>query len=160
MTKAKQPETTTEVQLFADGACSGNPGPGGWAFVLRHPASGKELQRSGGERETTNNRMEMTAVIRGLEALKRPSRGRGGHRQRVRGQGAHRVAAEVESQRLAPPRRGPLGDGQERRSVAAAWMSCWQSTASRSPTSAATRATSKTSAATPWPSPRTRSIFR
>ena len=65
---------TPEVQLFTDGACSGNPGPGGWAFVLRHPASGKELEGSGGERETTNNRMEMMAVIRGLEALKRSSR--------------------------------------------------------------------------------------
>jgi len=62
-----------EVQLFTDGACSGNPGPGGWAFVLRHPASGKELTRSGAQRETTNNRMEMLAVIRGLEALKRPT---------------------------------------------------------------------------------------
>ncbi len=62
-----------EVQLFTDGACSGNPGPGGWAFILRHPASGKELEQSGGERETTNNRMELTAVVRGLEALKRPS---------------------------------------------------------------------------------------
>lgn len=61
-----------EVQLFADGACSGNPGPGGWAFLLRHPATGKQLERSGAERETTNNRMELTAVIRGLEALKRP----------------------------------------------------------------------------------------
>jgi ribonuclease HI len=64
---------THEVQLFADGACSGNPGPGGWAFILRHPASGKELEKSGGERETTNNRMELTAVIRGLESLKRPT---------------------------------------------------------------------------------------
>jgi ribonuclease HI len=63
---------TVEVQLFCDGACSGNPGPGGWAFLLRHPASGKELERSGAERQTTNNRMELTAVIRGLEALKRP----------------------------------------------------------------------------------------
>jgi ribonuclease HI len=63
-----------EVQLFTDGACSGNPGPGGWAFLLRHPASGKEMERSGGQRETTNNRMELTAVIRGLEALKRPAR--------------------------------------------------------------------------------------
>lgn len=63
-----------EVQLFTDGACSGNPGPGGWAFILRHPASGKELQRAGAERETTNNRMELLAVIRGLEALKRPTR--------------------------------------------------------------------------------------
>ena len=63
-----------EVQLFTDGGCSGNPGPGGWAFVLRHPASGKELERAGAERDTTNNRMELTAVIRGLAALKRRSR--------------------------------------------------------------------------------------
>ena len=61
-----------DVQLFADGACSGNPGPGGWAFVLRHVKSGKEKEASGGEPETTNNRMELLAVIRGLEALKRP----------------------------------------------------------------------------------------
>ena len=61
-----------EVQLFTDGACSGNPGPGGWAFILRHSASGKEKQLAGAERETTNNRMELTAVIRGLQTLKRP----------------------------------------------------------------------------------------
>jgi len=67
-------DQTPEVQLFTDGACSGNPGPGGWAFILRHPATGKEIESSGGERETTNNRMEMMAVIRGLEALKRPTR--------------------------------------------------------------------------------------
>jgi len=67
-------DDSPEVQLFTDGACSGNPGPGGWAFILRHPATGKELESSGGERETTNNRMEMMAVIRGLEALKRPAR--------------------------------------------------------------------------------------
>jgi ribonuclease HI len=71
MKKSRSEEPLTEVQLFADGACSGNPGPGGWAFVLRHPATGKELVRSGGEPETTNNRMELMAVIRGLEALKR-----------------------------------------------------------------------------------------
>ena len=71
----KKPQTGihSEVQLFADGACSGNPGPGGWAFILKHPGSGKELEKSGGQRETTNNRMELTAVIRGLEALKRPA---------------------------------------------------------------------------------------
>jgi len=62
-----------EVQLFTDGACSGNPGPGGWAFILRHPASGKEVEHSGGEAQTTNNRMELTAAVRGLEMLKRPS---------------------------------------------------------------------------------------
>lgn len=61
------------MHLFTDGACSGNPGPGGWAFILRHPASGKVLERSGAERETTNNRMELTALIRGLESLKKPT---------------------------------------------------------------------------------------
>lgn len=62
------------VQLFSDGACTGNPGPGGWAFILRHPASGKELERTGGAPQTTNNRMELQAVIAGLEALKTRSR--------------------------------------------------------------------------------------
>ena len=62
------------VDVFTDGACSGNPGPGGWAFLLRHLASGKEMEQSGAERETTNNRMEMTAVIEGLTALKRTCR--------------------------------------------------------------------------------------
>lgn len=61
------------VQLYTDGACSGNPGPGGWAYILRHPATGKEREASGGERETTNNRMELRAVIEGLSALKNPS---------------------------------------------------------------------------------------
>ena len=67
-------DETPEVVLFTDGACSGNPGPGGWGFILRHPSTGKEIESSGGEGETTNNRMEIMAVIRGLEALKRPSR--------------------------------------------------------------------------------------
>jgi ribonuclease HI len=63
-----------EVHLYSDGACSGNPGPGGWAFLLVHPATGKQLERSGGERLTTNNRMELQAAIEGLSVLKRPSR--------------------------------------------------------------------------------------
>lgn len=62
------------VHLFTDGACSGNPGPGGWAYILRHPASGAEREDSGGERRTTNNRMELLAVINGLRALTSPSR--------------------------------------------------------------------------------------
>jgi ribonuclease HI len=62
-----------EVELYTDGACSGNPGPGGWAFILRHPSSGKELEASGAEAETTNNRMELIAVVRGLETLKKAS---------------------------------------------------------------------------------------
>jgi len=67
------PPAMSEIQLYTDGGCSGNPGPGGGAFFLKHPASGKELQQSGGEPETTNNRMELLAVIRGLQTLKRPS---------------------------------------------------------------------------------------
>jgi ribonuclease HI len=71
--KTSADSSLSEVVLFTDGACSGNPGPGGWAFILRHPASEKEIERSGGEAETTNNRMELTAVVEGLSALKRPS---------------------------------------------------------------------------------------
>jgi ribonuclease HI len=63
-----------EVQLFTDGGCSGNPGPGGWAFILRHLASGTEKECSGGAPLTTNNQMELTAVVKGLEALTRPTR--------------------------------------------------------------------------------------
>ncbi len=60
------------IHLFTDGACSKNPGPGGWGYILRHPATGSEKEGSGGDPETTNNQMELTAVIRGLEAVKRP----------------------------------------------------------------------------------------
>jgi ribonuclease HI len=67
-------ESALPIELYTDGACSGNPGPGGWAYVLRDPRSGKEREESGAERETTNNRMELLAVIRGLQALKRPCR--------------------------------------------------------------------------------------
>ena len=68
------PEPPAEVTLYTDGACSGNPGPGGWAFILIHPASGKTVERSGGEPETTNNRMELQAVVEGLQMLTRPTR--------------------------------------------------------------------------------------
>ena len=60
----------TEVEIFTDGACRGNPGPGGWGAIIRAGAHEKEL--SGGEELTTNNRMELLAAIRALEALKRP----------------------------------------------------------------------------------------
>ncbi len=59
------------IDIFTDGACSGNPGPGGWGAILRQGDLEKEL--SGGEHATTNNRMEMRAVIEGLKALKKPS---------------------------------------------------------------------------------------
>ncbi len=70
----ESPQEKPFVQLFTDGACSGNPGPGGWGFILKHPASGNEKESSGGESETTNNQMEMMAVISGLEALSRSSK--------------------------------------------------------------------------------------
>ena len=61
-----------EVKIFTDGACSGNPGPGGWGAILKYGGKVKEL--SGGEENTTNNRMELTAAIKALEALKEPCR--------------------------------------------------------------------------------------
>ena len=61
-----------EVIIYTDGACSGNPGPGGWGVILEAKGQTKEL--SGGEAETTNNRMELMAAIQALEALKRPCR--------------------------------------------------------------------------------------
>jgi ribonuclease HI len=72
-----EPDSTAAadlVKLYTDGACSGNPGPGGWAFILHHPASGQTIESSGAEPETTNNRMELAGVIEGLSALKRPCR--------------------------------------------------------------------------------------
>jgi ribonuclease HI len=62
------------VKLFTDGACSGNPGPGGWAFILQHPATGHTRDGSGAELETTNNRMELAGVIEGLASIQRPCR--------------------------------------------------------------------------------------
>ena len=62
----------TLVHMATDGACKGNPGPGGWGVVIR--AGDKEKEMSGGEKLTTNNRMELMAAIKGLEALKRPCR--------------------------------------------------------------------------------------
>ncbi len=59
-----------KVDMWSDGACSGNPGPGGWAVIMRSGTAEKVL--SGGERETTNNRMEITAALEGLRALKTP----------------------------------------------------------------------------------------
>lgn len=62
--------TQQQVYLYTDGACKGNPGPGGWGVLLRYGQHEKEL--FGGEANTTNNRMELTAIIKGLSALKRP----------------------------------------------------------------------------------------
>jgi len=67
-----RPAAAQVVEIYTDGACRGNPGPGGWAATLRFADTEKEL--AGAEELTTNNRMELTAVIRALEALKRPVR--------------------------------------------------------------------------------------
>ncbi|WP_240007489.1 ribonuclease HI [Pseudaquidulcibacter saccharophilus] len=65
-----QTNNLKQVEIFTDGACSGNPGPGGWGAVLRHNGATKEI--SGGEKQTTNNRMELMAAIAALEALTQP----------------------------------------------------------------------------------------
>jgi ribonuclease HI len=66
------PPDLPEVTLYTDGACKGNPGPGGWGAILLY--EGREKELSGGNKSTTNNRMELTAVIKGLEVLKQPCR--------------------------------------------------------------------------------------
>jgi ribonuclease HI len=70
MTTTLDMNTSSEVIIYTDGACSGNPGPGGWAALLKFGSLEKEL--SGGEPQTTNNRMELTAAIKALQTLKRP----------------------------------------------------------------------------------------
>ena len=67
------PNRKPEVILFTDGACSGNPGPGGWAYILRHLGTDNNKEESGADLTTTNNQMELMAVIQGLQALKRPT---------------------------------------------------------------------------------------
>ncbi len=65
-------DALNHIELFTDGACSGNPGPGGWAYIMKHPASGKVRDAWGAEELTTNNRMELMGVIAALESLKVP----------------------------------------------------------------------------------------
>ena len=69
-----QTDTRPHIVLFTDGSCSGNPGPGGWAFILRDNSTGREIHVADGEARTTNNRMELLGVIKGLERLKEPCR--------------------------------------------------------------------------------------
>ena len=103
------------VMIHTDGACSGNPGPGGWGAILKFGEVEKELK--GGEAHTTNNRMELMAAISALEALKKPCSGRSLHRQPVCAAGHHRLDPRLEEERLAHRRQEA---GQECRAVAAA----------------------------------------
>ena len=101
--------------MFTDGACRGNPGPGGWAALLRTGA--KEREMAGGEPLTTNNRMELMAAIKGLEALKRPCRVRLHTDSTYVRDGITRWIHEVAAERLAHIRQEA---GQECRAVAGA----------------------------------------
>jgi ribonuclease HI len=76
MSETAEPANASQlpfVQIFTDGSCRGNPGPGGWAYILKHPATGTEQEASGGTALTTNNQMELQGVISGLRSLKRRS---------------------------------------------------------------------------------------
>ena len=86
--------------------CSGNPGPGGWAFILQHPASGHVRDASGAEPETTNNRMELAGVIEGLATLTRRCQVELVDRQPVRRQGYHRMVAQLEAAGMACKEKG------------------------------------------------------
>ncbi len=111
MTEVK--ESLRQVQLYTDGACSGNPGPGGWAFILRDKLTKKELEGSGGEASTTNNQMEMTAVIEGLKALKRPCRVELYSDSSYVLNGLQSWMAGLEEERLEKKGRQQIGPGQE-----------------------------------------------
>lgn len=74
MMQTRSTDSRPEVHIFTDGACAGNPGPGGWAAILREVRTGKEIELSGATLKTTNNQMEMQAVIEALKRLKKPCR--------------------------------------------------------------------------------------
>ena len=101
--------TETLVNIYADGGCRGNPGPGGWGVLMQSGENNKELW--GGEANTTNNRMELTAVIRALEALKRPTAAHIHTDSQYVAKRHQPVDPQLETQRLAYRRQET---GQER----------------------------------------------
>ena len=111
-----EPGMTPKVVIYTDGACRGNPGPGGWGAVLIFGEREREIW--GGEPATTNNRMELTAAIEALEALNRPCRVELHTDSQYVQQRHHRVAVHLEGARLA---HAEQGRGQERGPVAARW---------------------------------------
>ena len=131
------------VTVYSDGACSGNPGPGGWGAILIFGEHRKELY--GGEPLTTNNRMELIAAISALEGAEAPERRRPLHRQPVSAQRDHGLDPRLEEERLEDGRQEA---GQERRAVAAARAPCARATTCASIGSRATPDTPRTSAPT------------
>ena len=115
---------STEVELYTDGACSGNPGPGGWAFILRHAGTGKELEGSGGEEHTTNNRMELTAVIEGLQTLKRPCHVELFTDSVYVGKGHDGVDVEMETRMVGVDARKTVGSQSLIANFGRAWIGC------------------------------------
>ena len=143
-----------QVEVYTDGACSGNPGPGGWGAVLRYRFNGKvyEKELSGGDDSTTNNRMELTAFIEALRQLKEPCEVRlCSDSQYVinglqKGLGQKLAAPGLEKSRWLPcPEPGPLGTGTGAGSPAQDHLCLGQR---------ATQATRRTNAATSWPWPK------
>jgi ribonuclease HI len=106
-------DVMAEVVIYADGACRGNPGPGGWGAWLQQRAAPEGV--FGGEKLTTNNRMELTAVIEALASLKRRSTVDGLHRQRIREERHHDLDPRLEGARLEDGRQEA---GEEHRTVA------------------------------------------
>jgi hypothetical protein len=104
-----------QVEIFTDGACSGNPGPGGWGAILRYGEIEKEM--SGGEAGTTNNRMELLAAINALNALKGACEVESSHRQQICHGRHFQVDPRLEEERLED---GGEKAGEERRAVAGA----------------------------------------
>ena len=142
------PRRDAPVEVFTDGACLGNPGPGGWAAVLRRGDAEKEL--TGGERETTNNRMELTAAIRALEALKRPVAVRLHNRLALCARRDRQVARALEDQRLAHRLARP---GAQPRPVAGAGQRPRPPQGRVDMGARPRRPTPKTNAPTAWPAP-------
>ena len=144
------------MRLFTDGACSGNPGPGGWAYILQHPASGKTTESSGAEPETTNNRMELIGVIEGLPALKRPCRVELITDSQYVAKGISEWMPNWKRQGWMRKEQGRLKPVIERRPLAEDRRAARRPTGSRSPMSWDIAAIPRTRRATGWRSPPTR----
>ena len=138
--------TANKVIVHTDGACSGNPGPGGWGVILEYNGTRKEL--SGGEALTTNNRMELMGAISALEIAEAPLRGGDACRFQLREGRHHQVDSRLEEEWLEDRRQEA---GEERRTLAAPRRRPSHRTRFPGTGSKATPATTTTNAPTNWP---------